>query len=339
MQDLGYSVLILCVEGTPVHQRATEMELPVQLIRYHRKYYDVGAAKELRKILQNANVTHLIVRATRDLSIAANVGRKMGSALHVSYFMEMQMGVKKTHFLHTLRYRQIDLWSCPLPYLAEQVRTMTHFRNQLVIIPSGIELAPFEKDKNPEACRELLNLPQDRFLFGLIGRFDPQKGQMLVLQALKQAEDLPCDLVFLGEPTVGEAEAYYQELLQIIEENGWKQRVHLRPYRKDTATFYHAIDALIMATKAESIGMVTIETLACGIPVIGSNKGGTPEILQEGKAGILFESEDATDLARALRSMMEELASFKAEDLRAAVQANDHLTVCRQVEAALGLQK
>jgi glycosyltransferase involved in cell wall biosynthesis len=339
MHDLGYPVLVLCVAETPVNKAALDMGLPVQLISYHRKYYDFRAARTLRHILQDKKISHLIVRATRDISIASRVRYKMGASINVSYFMEMQLGVQKTNILHSLRYRFIDLWSCPLHYLEDQVRTMTNFHNTLVHIPSGLELDFFPLTENSAECRKMLDLPKERFLFGLIGRFDPQKGQELVLEALKIRENLPCDIVFLGEPTQGEADWYYTLIQEKIAAHSWENRVHLRPYRKDTSTFYHAVDALIMATKAESIGMVTLEALACGIPVVGSDKGGTPEILDDGKAGILFVSEDASDLARAMGDMIETRSTFSAESLRLKVAENDHKRVCVQIENALGLQK
>ena len=92
-----------------------------------------------------------------------------------------------------------------------------------------------------------------------------------------------------------------------------------------------------MATKSETFGMVTIEALASGVPVIGSNAGGTPEILEKGKLGILFEALDANDLAAKLEGIQGNRFAFDSRELRAAAQKYDHQQVCKQVEKALGI--
>jgi len=337
MQDRGNAVLIFCIPDSPTARQAEVMGLPYIHISKQGKYYDFRAARRLRYLLIQHGVTHLILRATRDMSMAATVRFRMGKRLHVSYFMEMQLGVQKKNLLHTLRFRYIDLWACPLAYLEQQVREMTHFKNTLVQIPSGLELAPFLAAPSSVESRKQMNLPPDRFLFGLIGRFDPQKGQQLVLEAFSKLEDTSADLVFLGEPTIGEGAEYYQAVLDEIANRGWQERVFIRPFRKDTAVFYAAIDVLIMATKSESIGMVTLEALASGTPVLGSDRGGTPEILSNEKGGRLFVSQDSNDLAKQMRSFLDEPVRYAPENLRELVAANDHTAVCEQVEAALGI--
>ncbi len=337
MQERRHRVLVFCVENSPIAKMAIEMGLSCVFIPQHKKYYDFGAARKVRKSLLEHGVTHLIIRATRDMSIAATLRFRMGNRLHVSYFMEMQLGVKKTHLLHSIRFRYIDLWSCPLNWLKTQVETMTNFKNTLVVIPSGLELSPFLHAPERNESREVLELHPDGFLFGLIGRFDPQKGQHLVLEAMLQIPETNFGVVFLGEPTIGEADDYYASIRETIRTNGLEDRVFIRPFRKDTPVFYSAVNWLIMATKAESIGMVTLESLACGTPVLGSNLGGTPEILAQDKGGRLFVSQDVKDLARQMREIVLEQPSFAPEQLRKLVEAYDHHSVCRQVEEALGL--
>lgn len=337
MQERGHKVYIFCVPESPSAQQAKVMGLATIEIRQQGKYYDFRAARRFRHLLIQYSVTHLILRATRDLSMAATVRFRMGKRLHVSYFMEMQLGVEKKNLLHSIRFRFIDLWACPLDYLEKQVREMTHYKNALLQIPSGLELTPFLSAPSTKESRILLDIPQDRFIFGLIGRFDPQKGQQLVLKAFELMENSSADLVFLGEPTIGEGAEYYGAILEEIENRAWQDRIFIRPFRKDTSVFYAAIDVLIMATKAESIGMVTLESLASGTPVLGSDRGGTPEILANEKGGKLFVSQDANDLAKKMRSFVDTPVRYAPEKLRELVEDNDHHSVCRRVEEALGI--
>lgn len=337
MQERGHEVVLFCRENAPIAEKAALQQIPVVFIGQHRKYYDFKAGKKLAKQLKQQQVSHLVLRDNRDMSVAV-IAKRIARNIHLSYFMEMQLGVNKKNLLHTLRFSYIDLWSCPLNWLAEQVQTMTRFNaSKIRVIPSGLDLEPFQKTLDMHAARTLLELPQDRKIVGLIGRFDPQKGQLLLLEALQSVTDREACVCLLGEPTRGEGLAYFRQIETMIGENNWENRVFIRPFREDIAAFYKAMDAFVMASKAETFGMVTIESMASGTPVIGSNAGGTTEILQWGEAGYLFEPLNAESLAKKIDEFLQEPTAFTPQMLIELAQAYDHQKVCTQVEEALGI--
>ncbi|MDG1776688.1 MAG: glycosyltransferase family 4 protein [Crocinitomicaceae bacterium] len=337
MQERGHNVVFICVAGSPIHINATDFGLKTHLIEKHKKYFGFKKARVLAKLITHESISHLIIRSTYDMSILASVKHILKSKLHTSYFMEMQLGVKKTNFLHTLRFKKIDLWSCPLNWLEDQVKTMTRFSNKTVVIPSGLNTSQFENLPSKLTARNELDLPPEILIFGLIGRFDRQKGQLLLINALKLAKNDNFSIVLLGEPTLNQVDGYTAEMTAEIKDSNLEKRVFIRPFRKDTATFYKAVDYLVMATKAETFGMVTIESLACGTPVIGSNAGGTPEILQNSTGGLLFETLNAQSLANQLNRISSEKVHFDATTLINMAKAYDHNKVCTQVEKALNL--
>lgn len=338
MKERGHDVLLLCKQGTPFWENGNQAGLPVRLIGGHKKYYDFKAGKGLAGILKEEKVTHLIIRDTRDMSVAVIAKRKCGHLLHLSYFMEMQLGVKKTNPFHTLRFSYLDLWSCPLNWLGRQVEAMTHFKkDRITVIPSGLDLSQFNNPYSKAAAREVLELPQDKMIVGLIGRFDPHKGQVLLLEALSRISDPNVCVCFLGESTKEAGPEYVNKMNETIQENGLEDRVFIRPFRKDISTFFNAVDVFVMASKAETFGMVTIESMACGTPVIASNAGGSPEILDHGKFGLLFEPLNPESLARKIEYFKSHSGQFDAESLKEEAKKYDHHSVCEMVEKALGL--
>lgn len=339
MKERGHTVFLICRENSPIEMSAKELGVPILTIEKHRKYYDFKAGKQLAKLIDSHKITHLIVRDTRDMSVSVIAKRKAKNPLHLSYFMEMQLGVKKTHLLHTIRFSYFDLWSCPLNWLQKQVWTMTKMNpSRVKVIPSGLDLRMFEPVQEQAVAREQLQLPTDKIIFGLIGRFDPHKGQVLLLEALSKIENQDVCVCFLGEPTKEAGPEYVDLMHNIIQAHHLEDRVFIRPFRKDIATFFYAIDAFIMASKAETFGMVTIESMACGIPVIASNAGGSPEILDYGKFGLLFEPLYADSLARKMLYFLENRSTFLPDDLKKEVKKYDHVAVCEQVEEELGLK-
>jgi glycosyltransferase involved in cell wall biosynthesis len=338
MQARGIEVCVFCLADSPVHAMAREEKLPVFEINRHRKYYDFLAAYRLFKSFQKEKITHLFIRDTRDMSVMATVKffAKKGQFTLV-YFMEMQLGVKKTNFLHTLRFKALDYWSCPLVWLEKQVHEMTRYdKTKTRVIPSGVVLQDFQVARSKQEARKMLDLPQDMLLLGLIGRFDPHKGQILVLEALKKIGNSQVALCLLGEPTRNEGNSYQEAMFDFIKQNKLEDRVFIRPFRKDIVTFYKAVDACLMASKAETVGMVTLESLASGTPILGSNAGGTPEILDGGKFGILFETQDSESLAMAMKQFMNQPTQFDARELVKESEKYDHNLVCTKVIAYFG---
>lgn len=338
MMDRGHEVFYFCVTESRSYIYASELGLPVISIKKHKKYYDFRQGASLVKLLKKYKITHLLARSTADLSILAYAKYKLKDHLHTSYFMEMQMGVPKKNILHTIRYKYIDVWSCPLNWLKEQVEQMTRFKNKLVVIPSGLELERFSRLNKP-AAREKMEIPANSFLFGLAGRFDPQKGQLLLLEAMSLAKEKDFSIVLLGEPTLHESgDNYFQEMNQTIERFELQDRVFIRPFMPDIEVFYAALNWFVMATKAETFGMVTIEALASGIPVLGSNAGGTPEILQNDRFGMLFKPLDAGDMAKKIDKIVSNQLTINKDLLIKAAAKYDHNLVCEAVEKVLNLK-
>lgn len=339
MHERGHEIIVLCVENSPFAHQALQYNLYCVFIQRQRKYYDFKAAFKLRTIIRTEGIQTLIIRDTRDMSLAASTKfLSPSSSFKLAYFMEMQLGVQKTNLLHTIRFSFIDVWSCPLHFLEKQVHTMTRFNKAKTrVIPSGLELSNFSSDLSKKAARAALNLPEEKIILGLIGRFDPQKGQLLLLEALEKIQDTRVCVCLLGEATKNEGQAYTESIYEKIKSSGLENRVFIRPFRKDIVTFYKAIDCFIMASKAETFGMVTIEAMASGTPTIGSNAGGTSEILQLGKLGYLFTSLDANSLSETILSFISNPEKINSKRLMEAAKQYDHHQICAEVEKHLEL--
>ena len=341
MNERGHDVLILGLKGSRIIKEADESGIEVDYVNQHKKYYDFKRSFHLKKIIQNKSITHLILRDPKDISLGVTAKRLLKNRLFLAYFMEMQLGVKKNDFIHTWRFKGLDLWSCPLHFLANQAEELTNFpSSKTKVIPSAMDLSKFEELPDHKIAREKLELPSDQILLGLIGRLDPFKGHSLLMDAF---ELLPLELrskislVFLGEKMNPDIDNFYDRLMERIKEDTFKSSVYILPFRKDVETFYAAIDAFVMASKAETFGMVTIESMASGTPVIGSNAGGTPELLDYGKRGILFETMNKESLADAIKHFVDKY-DYDANELKSSVKKYSHHQVCEQVERYLNLK-
>ncbi|WP_107038377.1 glycosyltransferase family 4 protein [Brumimicrobium mesophilum] len=338
MRNKGHNVMIIAQHGSRIHQESELLDIDVDFVQQHRKYYDFIKASRLVKILRQHQITHLVFRDPKDMSICALAKTLMFNKLFLAYFTGMQLGIAKRDFLHTLRFSKLDLWSCLLPWLKKQVNELTRFPEEKTkVIPPGLVLNKFFNAPSASEAKVLLALDANKKYIGLVGRFDEQKRQLLLLEAFSKIKsEIEHNLVFLGESTHGESDAYFNKLKDFVSQNNMEKRVHFVPFRNDVETFYAAIDVFVMATNSETFGMVTIEAMASGCKIVGSNKGGTVEILKHGELGELFESGNSDDLASKILIAIND-ENFDTNRNKEAAKEYDAEKFCDNVEKALGL--
>lgn len=338
MQDRGHQVVFFCVENTPIHSDAKEKGLTIIPIKRHRKYYDLFAAQRLIILLEKHQITHLFIRDKRDMSICASVKAFMKRPIVITYFMAMQLGVEKKNKLHTYRFNKLDHWICTLEWLKSQTLSKTNIDPaKVTVIPPALDLEAFETVWSKSEARRILGLPTDKKIVGIVGRFDEHKGQLKLLEALVGIKDPSIHVCLLGEPTKNEGDEYYKKITSFIKNNQLEERVHILPFRKDISIFYYAIDVFVMATFSETFGMVTIESMACGTPVLGSSKGGTPEILGNGKYGKLFDATSVEDLRKKL--IETDFSVYTNVLLKEAVEKYEKTNVLAAIEKLVGIEQ
>ncbi len=182
---------------------------------------------------------------------------------------------------------------------------------KLCTIPPGIDLAAWS---NPEADRtEGLDLPEEYYLF--VGRVAPNKGLPTLLDALARLEATARrPLVLMGRDWGERA-----RLESRARELGIAAQVRFLGH-VDSLSAYRGVvrgaRALVLASEWEAFGLVLLEAMAAGTPVVATAVGGVPDVLDGGHAGRLVPYGDPVALAGALRSVVED--TKETQRLRAA---------------------
>jgi len=140
----------------------------------------------------------------------------------------------------------------------------------------------------------------DTFAFGMIGMIHPSKGFDVAIRALSLvAGDFPrARLVIAGSGDLA-------PLKRLASRLGVASRVEFAGFVDDPFAFYPTIDALLMCSKKEALGRVTLEAQACCKPVIGYDGAGTSELIRPGATGLLYRGEHE-ELAAAMRLYLQE---------------------------------
>ncbi len=314
LKNEGFDVLFFCRNNSPIEKESLKNNIEVVNIQEHHRYKYFFAGLKFKKLLKTHKISHLFLRSPKDLNIASIAKTFSSKKFHLTYFMEMQLGVNKKDFLHTARFKKIDAWVCSTEFLKKQVLERTKFPiNQIKVIPPALDLEYFAQEISQEEARKHLNLPQDKVILGLIGRIDPHKGQLLFLKALKILANPNVFICFKGNPTLDEKSDYLSEIELFKHENNLEKQVVFVPFERENIFFYKSLDFCIMASKSETFGMVSIEALASGTPLIASNAGGTKELLQNLSGTFAFESENPRSLAEAIDFQLKNGTKLKEE--------------------------
>lgn len=338
MNKRGHDVFIVCWKDSPIYVNAINSQINIITIEEYGKYYEFKKGKKLANLLKTERVTHLFVRSNHDLSIAATVKRHLKSKISISYFMEMQFGISKKSIFHNIRYAYFDFWICPLHWLKNQVKTLTNVSKQKIhVVPSGIDLSLFKSDQDSIQIREQLGLNKDAFVFGLFGRIDKNKNQLLVLEALNLLKEENIQILFLGDLTFNESIEYFNRFQDYIIDNELENKVKKFSFTNEISKYYQAIDCLINATDSETVGMTTIEALAMKKYVLGANAGGSKEILDNAKIGLLFEPGNHIDLAEKMKLIFTKQINIDDSLMVEKALEFDHHKVCLMIENLVNL--
>jgi glycosyltransferase involved in cell wall biosynthesis len=306
LQQENFEIQMYCVARSSFFQMATDLGLPVQAIPRNKKYFDFNHARSLAKIFQKDGIEIIHFRDNRDLDFLGWVKFFSSGKIKLVYHQAMQLGVSKKDILHTFRFNRINAWVSTLDYMKTQVLSHTKFpEKKLHVIPLGTNIESTSVLSKDEA-RRLLNLPTNNFLVGVVGRLDEKKGQLEVIQALSilKENEKNIHVVIIGDKTKNEANDYVQKLNDAIELNHLQEKTTFLPHQSDIQKLYGAFDLVIVPSWEETFGTVTIEAMASGVPVIGSNTAGTAEIL--GNETFLFQSKNSEDLSAKLLNVLQD---------------------------------
>ena len=182
------------------------------------------------------------------------------------------------------------------------------FRPQRMVYP-GVELERFDARglPAPSEVRERLGLPTEGPLVGIVSRLQRWKGVHVVIDAMALVRRLhpATHCVVVGGSHELDPE-YPDELKRQVADLGLESNVTFAGLQSNVAVWMQAMDIVVHASDAEPFGIVVIEAMALGKPVVAGSAGGPREIITDHVDGLLVSYGDAAGLADAVRLYLED---------------------------------
>lgn len=186
------------------------------------------------------------------------------------------------------------------------------------VIPPGVDLSRFQPI-NRTLARDFLALPRTTRQILFTGRIEALKGIDVLLEAVAWLQRLYPEVMhdvqvtlIGGDPTATRRDPEMARLQDLRNELGLGDVVHFIGAKEQSVLpfYYAAADMVVMPSHYESFGLVALEAMAMGTPVIASNVGGLAHLVRDARTGFLVPRNEPRALARAIKTLL------CAEDLR-----------------------
>jgi glycosyltransferase involved in cell wall biosynthesis len=197
------------------------------------------------------------------------------------------------------------------PSLQDDVRHFVGEASKLRVIPCGVDTSIF-------TLRNAAEERKKQILFAGVVRH--VKGVDILLRAMRLLVDRgrPEKLVIVGESFYKNYQRDYVRIRQLAAELGLHHHVEFvgGKTQRELALYMQQSKALVLPSRKESLGMVLVEALACGTPVVATRCGGPEDILTD-EVGVLVSPEDPEALARGLENVLDRQQHYNPVSLRA----------------------
>ncbi len=264
-----------------------------------------GAAKKLAKLIDEKGVDVVHLHWTKDIPFVVLAKLLSNRKPKLVQTRNMTMTRFKDDFYHRFLYKNIDMM---LPVTHQVKGQLERFipqdiRPKVEVLYMGSDKTEMLDDDALQAFKKEIGLDENHFNIGMVGRINEAKGQHLLIEALSKVKDENVHAYFVGHEM---KEGYIKELEAKAKALGVENRVHFLGFMKNPHHFFQACDAIVLASKRETFGLVLIEAMQVQTAVIGSNSGGVVEIIDDKETGVLFEVGSSDSLAEKIEMLKED---------------------------------
>lgn len=264
------------------------------------------------------------------------------SLIHTNYWisgwvglqLKQQLGIPLVHTYHSLgavKYQSVaeipkigatrlavekdclELADCIVatsPQEREHMRSMVSERGSIEVVPCGTDIGHFNPIPQAEG-RSALNISLDAKVIFYIGRFDPRKGIETLVRAVGQSkwkDDPRLRLLIGGGSRPGRSDGLERERIEaIVAQLGLETKTYFlgRISDRELPLYYAAADVCVVPSHYEPFGLVAIEAMASGTPVVASNVGGLQFTVVDGETGLLVPPLDTAAFARGIDRLLD----------------------------------
>lgn len=174
--------------------------------------------------------------------------------------------------------------------------------DKLQVIFNGVDIESYENGVRCAIKRKDLNIPEDAFVVGMVGRMSPQKAPDVFVKMAKQVKDEVPNAHFI---IVGNGNQE-DEIRKYAEDNGFSNSLHITGWVNNPMSYVELFDVACLLSRWEGFGLALPEYMMAGKPIVASNVDAIPNIIRNGENGLLVEVDDDIGASKAVLRILRE---------------------------------
>lgn len=174
--------------------------------------------------------------------------------------------------------------------------------DKLKVIFNGVDIESYENGVHGAVRRKDLNIPEDAFVVGMVGRMSPQKSPDVFVKMAKQVKDAVSNAQFIIVGN-GNQEA---EIRKYAEDNGFSDSLHITGWVDNPMSYVELFDVACLLSRWEGFGLALPEYMMAGKPIVASRVDAIPNIITDGQNGLLVEVDDVAGASKAVLRIYKE---------------------------------
>lgn len=343
LSELGVNAMIACPTPSLLAERAAAEGLTVIPVP-KAGLINRPAIKKFAELFQSGQL---------DILHANNGRTSLASALAVRQartgrFVATQHFLDPEHVSHTglkamifhAAHRWVSRYMAHCIAISEAARAGVLRRGEapeqkVTTILNGIRPLDPQKLSSPAQIRAELGIDHETPLIVCVARLEREKDVRSLIAAMTEVK-----AAFPDVRCVVAGQGAQQELLTAqIEQASLQGAIQLLGFRKDAQALIQAGDIFVLPSLAEPFGLVILEAMALGRPVIATDAGGPPEIVEEGVTGLLVPPSDPPALAAAIRRLLSDRKAAEAMGRGGQERFQARFTAARMAQDMLALYR
>ncbi len=312
-KDAGAKVFTITY---PRYKTKNPLKLPKSIISIYK------TAKKIKKIAKNINSDLIVTNTARAWLPGTLAARRLGTNLiwfirdytypRALFRLLIPQADGVTFVSERLQKHYLTRCGCAtLSRLTNSIGCCSCSGDKHRVIYVGTDMHKRIKKLGDGAIRKItteFNLQENNIVIGFVGRLVEWKGAAVLLEAIRNLKTIKVLIIGSGTGQEGDIE---EELRDFVKENSLEETVYLTGQRNDVPALLKVMDIFVHPSiEPEPFATTVVEAMQAGVAVIGNTIGGTPEIIEDGKNGLLVPPNNPEALAKALQRLI------KDEELR-----------------------
>ena len=299
MYSNGYFTHLICQPDSEIQKYCNEKKLPCHAVKMQNELDFIAGSRIAQFCRKNKfNVVHLHSAHALAMGLWAKL---FYPKLRLIAVRRVDFHIKSNLFSQfKYKNRMLDKIVCISNGIKKVLQTDGITEQKLITIHSGIDIGKFVQVTSRENFRHKLGIPPKKVVVGTIAAMADHKDYPNLLKAAKIVIEQNDNAIFCA---VGDGPEKRQ-ILKLADNLDLNNSFIFTGFRADIGNFLKTFDIFVLASKKEGMGTSILDAQAVGLPVIACETGGIPEIISDGKNGLLVPPKNEQKLADAILQLV-----------------------------------